>query len=171
MNRFGKVCFITLVAILVATTAFATSKTANIAVTANINPACTISTSAMAFGTYDPLGVNKTVELDHTSIVTIQCVDELPAVVTLDEGLYKASGSTATSPLRQMQCLDLDGEFLAYNLYQDASHTQIWGANANAFSFTADGSSHDYTVYGVVPPGQVLEDGGFTDTVVATVSY
>ncbi len=171
MNRFGKVCFITLAMILAATSAFAASKTANIAVTANINPACTISASPMAFGTYDPLGVNATVELDHTSIVTVQCVDELPAVITLDEGLYKATGSTPTTPQRQMQCLDYDQEFLAYFLYQDGSHTTVWGANANALSITADGASHDYTVYGVIPPGQVLEDGGFADTVVATVSY
>ncbi|MGA9564806.1 MAG: spore coat U domain-containing protein [Candidatus Korobacteraceae bacterium] len=171
MNRFAKVFLITMAVMLVATTAFATNKTANIAVTANINPACTISASAMAFGTYDPLGVNKTVELDHTSIVTVQCVDELPAVITLDEGLYKASGSTPTTPQRQMQCLDMDGEFLSYFLYQDASHSQVWGANANALSITADGASHDYTVYGVIPPGQVQEDGGWADTVVATVSY
>ena len=171
MNRFGKVCFITLVVIVAATTAFAGTKTANIAVTANINPACTIAATPMAFGTYDPLGVNSTTELDHTSVVTVQCVDELPAVITLDEGLYKATGSTPATPLRQMQCLDYDQEYLAYFLYQDASHTQAWGANASAVSITADGSSHDYTVYGVIPPGQVQEDGGFADTVVATVSY
>ena len=149
----------------------AVNKTANIAVTANIMPACTITATPLAFGTYDPLGVNATLALSMSSAVTVQCVAELPAVVTLDEGINKAAGSTPITPVRRMQCLDNDQEFLNYSLYQDAGYTKAWGTGANEFAFTSDGLAHDYTVYGRIPAGQVLEDGGFSDTIVATLTY
>ena len=171
MNRFAKVSLIVLVAMLAATTAFALNKTSSFAVTADIQPACAIVAHPLAFGTYDPLGVNATQPLYQTTTISIQCVDELDATVTLDQGLYPQTGSTSDVPLRAMQCADMDQEFMNYFLYQDSAHTKVWGAGANDFSFTADGTGHDYTVYGAIPPGQVLEDGGFADTVVATVSY
>src|SRR5664279_1376259 len=169
MNRFAKVCVIILVAMLAATSVFATSKTSSFAVTANIQPACTIQAQPLAFGNYDPLGVNLNSEMDQTTIVSIQCVDSFPATVTLDQGLYPNIASTPGTPLRRMQCID-HAQFMNYFLYQDPGHSQVWGAGQSAFHFQSDGTLHDYVIYGVIPPGQVLGDGGFSDTVVATVS-
>jgi spore coat protein U-like protein len=62
---------------------------------------------------------------------------------------------------------------LGYALYTDSGYSLIWddigGANVN--SGTGNGSAQNYTVYGKIPTGQYLAPGGYTDTVIATVSY
>ena len=171
MNRFGKLFVITLAVMLAATSAMAGSKTSSMAVSATIASSCVITAHPLAFGTYDPLGANASSDATQTTTVTVQCVEELPATLTLDQGLYPATGSTATVPLRRMQCFDLDQNYLNYFLYRDAAHTLVWGANTNAVTITGDGNPHDYTAYAVLPAGQIQESGGFADTVVATVSY
>ncbi len=172
MNRFAKAFLITLAVMLAATTMFAVQPKANISVTANISPNCLISANTLAFGNYDELGVNSTTDLAQTTTITVQCVDEMTASVSLDQGLYPKSGSSHDTPQRQMQCTDLDGSFLAYFLYQDANHQQVWGdGQNNTETVTADNLPHNYTVYGVVPHGQMGEAESYADTVVATVLY
>jgi len=103
MNRFAKVSFIIMVATLAATTAFAANQaTANIAVSANINPNCVITANPLAFGNYDQLGINSATDLQQTTTISVQCVDEETAAVSLDQGLYPTIGSTVTDPQRQM---------------------------------------------------------------------
>jgi len=46
--------------------AHAATATANLDVTATISANCTISTSAVAFGTYDPISANNSTPLDAT---------------------------------------------------------------------------------------------------------
>ena len=154
MNRFRNVLFIALLVTLAATSALAGSKTSSMAVSATIPSSCVITAHPLAFGTYDPLGANATTDATQTTTVTVQCVDELAATVTLDQGLYPATGSTATVPLRRMQCVDMNGDYLNYFLYRDAAHTLVWGANANSVTITGDGNPHDYTAYAVLPAGQ-----------------
>ena len=171
MNRFAKVSFIIMVATLAATTAFAANQaTANIAVSANINPNCVITANPLAFGNYDQLGINSATDLQQTTTISVQCVDEETAAVSLDQGLYPTIGSTVTDPQRQMQCPDMDSP-LAYFLYQDSEHSKAWGANTNAQIVIADGQLHNYTVYGSIPHGQMGEAEIYSDTVVATVLY
>ena len=172
MNRFAKASLVTLVVMLAATAMFAVSNpTASIAVTANINPSCLISANPLAFGSYDELGVNKTADLKQTTTITVLCVDEQNATVSLDQGLFPAAGSTPDAPQRQMQCPDQDSQ-LAYFLYQDSNYSQVWGANSSAnTSIIADGQPHNYTVYGSIPHGQMGEAETYSDTVVATVLY
>jgi len=157
--------------VLLRTSAFAVNKTSSFAVTTTINPACTINANALAFGVYDPLGVNASAPLTGSTTISLQCVDELTGTLSLDEGLYKAAGSSPVTPLRRMQCADLDGSFLTYGLYQDAALSQVWGTSSSTMNITGDGAAHSITVYGKVDPGQVEEDESYSDTVVATVSY
>ena len=172
MNRFVKAFLVILAVMLAATTMFAVQPKANISVTANISPNCLISANTLAFGNYDELGLNSTTDLAQTTTISVQCVDEMTASVSLDQGLYPKSGSTHDVPQRQMQCTDQDGSFLAYFLYQDANHQVVWGDGANNTEpVTSDGVAHNYTVYGVVPHGQMGEAESYSDTVVATVLY
>ena len=100
MNRFSRLCVITMVVLLAATGSLAvSSRTSSMAVSATISSSCVITAHPLAFGTYDPLGVNATTDATQTTTVTVQCVEELPATITLDQGLYPATGSTATVPL------------------------------------------------------------------------
>ncbi len=169
MKRFGKLS-LALLLMTFAATMFATQPSATIAVTANINSSCVITANPLAFGNYDPLVGNKTADLDAQTNITVQCVDEMNATVSLDQGLYPASGSTPAIPLRQLQCEDQDDP-LAYFLYADASHTTVWGSDTSTQPLLADGTPHDYTIYGVIPHGQMGEAEAYSDTVTATVIY
>lgn len=169
MNRFAKLFFVAVVVMFAATSMFATNTaTANIAVSANINSNCQISASPLAFGAYDELGVNASSDLKQTTTVTVTCVDETGVTVSLDQGLYPKSGSTASTPLRQMQG---GTDNLAYFLYQDSDYSIVWGADTSAQTVTADGQPYNYTVYGAVTAGQQGHATTYSDTVVATISY
>ena len=54
---------------------------------------CTISTAALAFGSYDPVVTNAATNLDGTGTVTVACTKGLTATVGLGLG-SNASGST-----------------------------------------------------------------------------
>ena len=60
-----------LIVLLATVPAFAGSATSNFSVTASVASNCTISTTSIAFGAYDPIVANATTPLDTTGSVTI----------------------------------------------------------------------------------------------------
>lgn len=62
------------------------SATATIAVSATVRRNCTITTTPLAFGTYDPVVANATTPLDATATMTIACTMGTPATIGLDDG-------------------------------------------------------------------------------------
>ena len=151
--------------------AFAASASTNLAVSATVANNCTISTSAVGFGTYDPLSATDT---DSTGTVTITCTKNTSATIGLDTGAH-ASGST-----RRMD--DGSGNVLTYELYHPANlnpgagaaYATVWGtAGANLFSPAAAPSkaSRTFTVSGRITAGQDVAAGNYTDTVQATVNF
>ena len=96
--------------VLVASPAFAGSATANVSVSANIANVCTISTSAVAFGAYDPIVTNASTALDASGAVTITCTKGASTTVGL--GL----GANAAGSVRKMK--DSGSNLLTYELYQ-----------------------------------------------------
>jgi spore coat protein U-like protein len=72
-----------------------------------------------------------------SSAESIRCVDELPAVVTLDEGINKDGASTPDYPVLRMQCLGNDREFLKYSVFQDAANTKAWGTRVSKLAFSS----------------------------------
>ena len=147
-------------------TARAATATANLTVTATVTNNCTISTTPVAFGSYDPVVANASTDLDSTGTVTVTCTKGAAATVGLDLG-SNAAGST-----RQLK----DGctNVLAYELFQDAGRSQVWGdAGTDLLSAGAAPSKapRSFTVYGRVTAGQDVPAGNYTDTVVATVNF
>jgi spore coat protein U domain-containing protein, fimbrial subunit CupE1/2/3/6 len=148
------------------TSVSAATATANLGVSATVTNNCTISTSALAFGSYDPVVANASTDLDGTGTVSVACTKGVSATVGLGLG-SNASGST-----RRMT--DGSGNFLTYELYQDASHTTVWGnAGAGLLSPAAAPSkaARNFTVYGQVVSNQDATAGSYSDTVVATVNF
>lgn len=147
--------------------------TARTSVAAN----CTIATTPVAFGNYDPIAANKSTNLNATGAVTIACVKGSAPTITLSLG-NNPSGST-----RRM--IDaVSGGFLQYELYQPSSTapgaacsypgTTVWGSSgANLFNAGAAPTKNprNYNVCGTVAAGQNPTIGTYTDTVVATVSF
>jgi spore coat protein U-like protein len=168
--KLGLVAAVAAAGWLDAKPAEAGTATANLSVGATVSANCTISTSALSFGAYDPVSANHSTALVGTGGVTINCTSGSTATVTLDQGQNPASGSTNAAPLRQMN--DGASDNLAYALYQDSSRTTVWGNTAGTGSGqTGNGTAQGLTVYGAVAPGQNVPAGTYSDTVTATVTF
>jgi spore coat protein U-like protein len=146
------------------------STPANLLCSASVSANCTISTSPVAFGSYDPISANASAALTTTGGVSVTCTTGASPIITLGQGITPASGSVDGAPLRQM--LDASSDVLAYNLYEGSDHLTVWGnTSGTGQAGTADGTLHSLTVYGSIPGGQNVPVGTYGDTVVATVSF
>jgi spore coat protein U-like protein len=175
MNRIMKGTFLVAAAVVVlgglqANPASAGTATANLSVTATISANCTISTAAVAFGTYDPVVTNLSSALTGTGTVTTTCTTGALPVITLDQGANPTGGSTAAVPVRQMGS---GANRLGYFLYQNVGRTTVWGNTGGSApsAVAGTGVAQNFTVYGAVTGGQNVPTGSYTDTVVATVTF
>jgi spore coat protein U-like protein len=140
------------------------SATSDLSVSTNVAANCLISTTALAFGTYDPVGTNKSADLTSNSsgAVKVTCTTGSTATVALDNGLYY--GTTT----RRMK--DSSTNYLSYELYSDSVGGTKWDST-NTVDVTEDGSEKTLTVYGSVAKDQNVPVGTYNDTVVATVTF
>jgi spore coat protein U-like protein len=165
-------------ATMMASKAHAGSAGTSLSVTASVSANCTISTSAVAFGAYDPVVANAAAALNGTGQVNIACTKGSAPNITLD------LGANAAGAQRNMKLQPGGPDLLAYQLYQPpgtAPNTacafpgaQIWGtAGAQIFTPTAPASkaSRTYNVCGTVSAGQDVSVGSYQDTVTATVNF
>jgi spore coat protein U-like protein len=172
---FGLALFFSLTAIAGVGTATFTAQT-------TVNTNCTISTSAVAFGSYDPIGLNQSADLNSIGTITIACVKGTAPTIGLNLG-GNASGST-----RRMQNTTTPGNFLPYELYQPSGSapnapctfpgTTVWGdggaTNPNPSFNTGSApnkNARTYNVCGTIAAGQNPLIGNYQDTVVATVNF
>lgn len=148
----------------------AAEDTANLNVSATVSANCTISTSALAFGAYDPVSANASTPLTGTGGVTVTCTTGSGATITLGQGSNADTGSTDALPLRRMS--DGASAFLDYELHQDAARTTLWGNTpGTGVAHSGDGTATAITVYGQVAAGQNVPSGSYGDTVLATVTF
>lgn len=138
--------------------AHATTSTATFQVTASIPPSCSISTgSALAFGSYTGS------QIDAATTLSVTCTNTTGYTVSLSDGLN-------FSATRRMKLGE--GDYLAYELYQDANRASRWGnSGAELFSGTGTGAAQSLTVYGRMPAGSALVPGNYADTISVTVAY
>ena len=127
---------------------------------------CTVVTSPVDFGNYDPLVANRTQPLDSTGTVTVECTKGVAPTVELDLG-QNPDGTT-----RRM----VGGpEFLMYELFSDPGHSNIWGTGNQGVVLPASpgigGSPTQETIYGRVADGQNAAPGDYNDTVNVTVIF
>lgn len=160
---------------LATSAAFAGTGTLTASVLVDTN--CSLSTSSVTFGQYDPIVANTASDLNATGSITIACVKGSAPSIGLDLGLY-ANGST-----RRMRHATVTTTFLTYALYQPPGTTPnvacsfpgstVWGTGANVFAPGAatNKNSRIFNVCGTVPAGQNVEVGTYSDTVTATVTF
>ncbi|WP_395390966.1 spore coat U domain-containing protein [Novosphingobium sp. BL-8A] len=142
----------------------AATTTTTMAVTATVQPSCTVSATALAFGNYNPLSATP---LDGTSTITVNCTTGSTYTVGLNAGA--TSGATVTT--RQML---LSSNALNYTLYRDSGRTNNWGNTPGTDTpalATATTSPASITVYGRIPALQNVPAGSYADTVTVSVNY
>lgn len=148
----------------------AADATSNLSATADVINNCSISTSPIAFGNYDPAVANAAAALDATGTVTVTCTMGAAATVKLGQGSNADTGSTDAAPVRRLA----NGiNFLSYQIYSDTGRITVWGNEATSdVDHTGTGELANLTVYGRIAAGQVTAPAGpYTDTVVATVTF
>jgi|SRR3954462_6840864 spore coat protein U-like protein len=163
--------------------AAAGSAPANLTVQASVASSCTIATSALNFGAYDPIGANASADKAGSGTVTVTCTKNAPAV-TISMGL----GSHAAASVRNMLGAT-NGDSLQYELYHPSAATPtaacgtppttVWGTAAGAlFSPSTTwgaGAPKVFNVCGLIPQAQNVSSTSagesYQDTVVATVNF
>lgn len=158
--------------------ALAASASANLAVSAAVSQNCTISTTALAFGAYDPVVANASAALNASGGVTVACTKGATGL-TIGMG----NGANASGSQRRMLG-GTSGGLLNYNLFQPPNNTPgtactfpgttAWDTGAGVLALTDAPSKADrtYNVCGTIPGGQdVSADPSYTDTVSATINF
>jgi spore coat protein U-like protein len=132
---------------------------------------CTINTSPIRFGNYDPF---LSTPSDTAGTITINCTsDVVKAILTLSQ----SSTSGSFNP-RQMKCSGRT-DLLNYNIYTDIARTIIFG---NGTGGTGDIGlkrptgppapwSQMIDIYGRIPPGQNVSVGSYSDTITLTINW
>src|SRR5438876_10604272 len=151
-------------AVVASNVAYAGSTPANLAVSAAVTANCTITTSPVAFGGYDPVSANATTALPGTGSVTIACTKGSAPSITL--GL----GSNAAGSQRNMKIVGGGTDVLGYQLFQPPDTTPgtacpgstVWDASVGGtFTPTAPTTkaARTYNVCGTVAAGQDVSVG------------
>ena len=135
-------------------------------VAAEVEGACSVSASGVAFGTYDVFQATPT---DSTGTITFRCGgQDKNILITISRG---------SSPTFNPRLLQTTSDVLLYNLYRDAALTQIWGDGGGGtttyFNHNPQPNDQDIVlpVFGRIPAGQDASVGVYSDTVVVTIEY
>jgi spore coat protein U-like protein len=157
----------------------AATASTSIPVSANVTQNCAISTSgALAFTTYDPVGVNATTPLNATGQISVTCSKgAIGLTIGMDNGAHVAAAQ------RQMIGVTATN-LLQYNLFQPPSNvpgttctfpgTTAWTASgAGVLTLTSAPSkvARLYNVCGTIPAGQDVAADTYSDTVGATINF
>jgi spore coat protein U-like protein len=133
---------------------------------------CAATATGVAFGNYSPL---QTTASTSTGTVVVNCsATGAAGTVTLLFDL-SAGMSGSYSPRKMFS----GTHSLSYNLYLNTAHTQIWGNGTGGTSTISTtltvtprrGAQASQTVYGMIPSGQDVAAGSYSDTIVVTVLY
>jgi spore coat protein U-like protein len=153
------------VMVLASPDAHAQTATANLNVSANVAEKCTIATTPLNFGAYDPVQNHLSSPLDGTGTVIVRCTQGATANIGLDQGDNASGGA------RRM----IDGtNHLTYELYSDDLRTAVWGNSAPAWLTpppAPSAAARIFTVYGRVFAAQDVPSGSYGDIVEATVNF
>ncbi|MFH0900400.1 MAG: spore coat U domain-containing protein [Pseudomonadota bacterium] len=137
-------------------------------VSASVATICNIQTASQAFpAAYDPIVANAASNLDDaTGSVTVACTKGTSPTIDLDLG-QNASGTT-----RRMA--NGVGDFLSYEVFQDAGWTTVWGSGAGsnlAAGVAPSKAPRSFTTYARIPAAQDVPTGAYSDALTATVNF
>jgi spore coat protein U-like protein len=141
----------------------AATTTATFQVSATVASSCSVTATALAFGTFTPGS-----DLSNSNSITTNCTNGTAYRVGL------SAGNNATSSYKR-EMGDGSGNLLLYGICQDANCTKIWSTieEGDYVSGTGTGSAQVLTAYGVISGEQSTSPhaGNYTDTITVTVSY
>ncbi|MBJ9682009.1 spore coat U domain-containing protein [Burkholderia multivorans] len=141
--------------------------TATFTVTLTLQPNCTIAANPLNFGTNGVLAT----AINQQTTLNVTCTNTTPYNVGLDAGTV--TGSSVASRLMAGTSTGNTTTTVAFQLYQDAGRTTIWGntQGTNTVAGTGTGAAQALTVYGQVPAQATPKPDTYQTTVTATVYF
>ncbi|MBC7700636.1 spore coat U domain-containing protein [Aquabacterium sp.] len=171
MRRYLKSVF-ALTALSFAQVAIPATSTSTFTVTATVASSCTLGTSNVAFGAYNPTSGTAN---DASGAALVTCTTGTTYTIALDAGV--SAGGASVFSNRRMR-IGATTSYLGYQLYLDSGRVTVWGDGLNSSSInptsgtsTGNGSQQSYTVYGRITAGNYVTAGSYTDTVTVTLTY
>jgi len=154
---------------------WASTTTDTFKVSAVITSGCALGSSStsgttdlgtLSFGTMTLLSNN----VDATSStgagsIVVTCTPGTAVTISLDYGVNGGSASK--------RYLSNGSQLLAYQLYQDAAHSTVWGNGSLAYSISSfPQTTQTYPLYGRLFSSSTVPNAGtYTDTVTVTLAY
>lgn len=171
MSRWQQLCS----AFLLAAAAFSASAatynngtaTATFTVSLTLQANCSITANPLNFGTSGVLSA----AINQQTTLAVTCTNTTPYNVGLDAG--GVTGSTIASRLMAGTATGNTGTTVAYQLYQDAGHSTVWGntQGTDTVAGTGTGAAQSLTVHGQVPSQATPRPDTYQSTVTATVYF
>ena len=141
-----------------------------------ITKACTITAAAATDVDFGSALSNATAPSNAQGTITAQCSALTPYTVALNAGANAGTANDVTT--RRMKNTDASvtaNNFVGYQLYRDAAHTNVWGATTgtNTAAGIGTGLGQAVNVYGQVanPSVNHAAAGNYQDTITATITY
>jgi len=149
-----------------------------LSISASVGQTCSITTtSALAFGVYDPVGTNSTTPLNATGQISVAC-SKGASTLTIGMG----DGSHFNGTLRQMIGAT-SNNLLPYGIFQPPSNVEntsctfpgviAWNNSAGIMIIapaTAN-TARVYFVCGTIPAAQDVSTDTYTDIVTASINF
>jgi len=137
---------------------------------------CTVSTTGVAFGTYDPLAAAAS---DSTGNVTIVCTHVSGGATRLSYSVALSPGSSGTFSQRQLRA---GASVLNYNLFSNAARSARWGDGTAGTTVVGgsttvgpgvgNGRREDVRpIYGRIPAQQDALSGNYADSIIVTLAF
>jgi spore coat protein U-like protein len=122
---------------------------------------CGITANNLNFGNYSGA------QLTATTTISVGCSGNTPYNVGLNQGTW--GGASVTT--REMT--GPGGAGLGYALYRNSGYSANWGNTVGTDTAAGNGNNaiQSLTVYGLIPAGQSVPMGSYTDTIIATLTY
>jgi spore coat protein U-like protein len=141
-----------------------------------ITKACTITAAAATDVDFGSALSTATTPSNAQGTITAQCSALTPYTIALNAGSNPGTANDVTTRrMKNTNAAVTANNFVAYQLYQDAGHTTVWGATTgtNTVAATGTGLAVPYNVYGQAAniSGNNAATGNYQDTVTATISY
>lgn len=135
---------------------------------------CTVTAVGVNFGLYDPAS---SAPNDSAGSVTVSCTNQPPpGNETVGYAIALSAGNSGDAASRW---LSAGASRIDYNLFTNASHTQVWG-DGGTTGITVGGAlrvtgrrtlSATHSIYGRIPARQDPAPGTYTDTIVVTLVF
>ena len=138
---------------------------------------CTVSSTGLAFGAYQPLTFAG--KLTSSAVTSNASISVVCTGITGGGSYSIALGpSTTGSDHISTRYLrnSLGGDNMVFNVYTNASYSTVWGNGTMGSliggSIPVGDSNQSQTVYGKIPAGQnTLRAGSFSDSLTMTLTY